>query len=615
MSRGRGRGAELALWVGMRHLTTTMLTVSLLACGLPDQSLDSSMTVERGLEFVSLSNVIPENGPQTGGTSVEIQGTGFAANVQVKFGGVSATSVSFVSSSVIRVVTPAHAPGPVLLEVINPGGYQTSLGNGFTFDVVQTPTPTPTPTGRDAFASIEAESYDAATGIQVGRNGGSAWIGFFDNQDAIKYSQVNFGAGASAFEAMVAVPAPYDGQSIELRLDSKTGPIIGTMRVAATATWFSFVSQRVAVSGASGLHDLWLIGRGASGVANIDRFQFARTSTGTGGGAAGGTAGGSTAGGSAGGTAGGSTAGGTAGGSTAGGRAGGSSGGTAGGSTAGGTAGGSTAGGGATAGGSASTAPGPRVTTFQTRGAFAAVSGTTYSGLRISNPSGPCITVSGASNVTIVDSELGPCGGEAAIVVDGTTASILLDHLAIHDSPRGVLVSGANGVTTSNSTFDNINGTIPRGTAVEYDYITGGGAITGNQVRGSYNSDAISGFQSSGLRITSNDVRVTLTHIHSAPFTIGDSVNGTPGHDNYVANNKVTQNGGVPPGVFGSTGNTMLENNCLASGIQAYNYNNAPFVGVTVRNNVIGPGSFVPDTSVIAGWSTNSFPSSTPACP
>jgi len=255
------------------------------------------------------------------------------------------------------------------------------------------------------------------------------------------------------------------------------------------------------------------------------------------------------------------------------------------------------------------------VTTFQPRGAFAAVSGTTYSGLRISNPSGPCITVSGASNVTIIDSELGPCGGEAAIVVDGTTASILLDHLAIHDSPRGVLVNGANGVTTSNSTFDDINGSIPRGTAVEYDYITGGGAITGNQVRGSYNSDAISGFQSSGLRITSNDVRVTLTHIHSAPFTIGDSVNGTPGHDNYVANNKVTQNGGVPPGVFGSTGNTVLENNCLASGIQAYNYNNAPFVGVTVRNNVIGPGSFVPDTSGIAGWSTNSFPSSTPACP
>ncbi|MBI5717032.1 MAG: hypothetical protein HZC37_05010, partial [Burkholderiales bacterium] len=36
-----------------------------------------------------------------------------------------------------------------------------------------------------------------------------------------------------------------------------------------------------------------------------------------------------------------------------------------------------------------------------------------------------------------------------------------------------------------------------------------------------------------------------------------------------------------------------------------YNYSGT-FVGVTVRNNVINLGaSFVPDTSVISGWSTN----------
>jgi len=259
--------------------------------------------------------------------------------------------------------------------------------------------------------------------------------------------------------------------------------------------------------------------------------------------------------------------------------------------------------------------PGPRITALQQRGAFAAVSGTTYSGLRISNPNGPCITISGVSNVTVVDSELGPCGAEAAIVVDSTASAVTLTHLFVHDSPRGVLVNGANGVTTSNSRFDTITGAFPHGTAVEYDYVTGSGVISGNHLRGAYGSDAISGFQSSGLRIVDNDLRVTMTHIHAAAFTIGDSVNGTPGHDNYVARNKVTQNGGVPSGVFGSTGNTVLEGNCLGNGIQAYNYNNAPFVGVTVRNNVIGPGSFVPDTSVVAGWSTNTFPSSTPAYP
>jgi len=49
----------------------------------------------------------------------------------------------------------------------------------------------------------------------------------------------------------------------------------------------------------------------------------------------------------------------------------------------------------------------------------------------------------------------------------------------------------------------------------------------------------------------------------------------------------------------------VLENNCFAAGIQAYNYSGT-FVGVTVRNNVINLGnSFVPNTSVIAGWNSN----------
>jgi hypothetical protein len=89
-------------------------------------------------------------------------------------------------------------------------------------------------------------------------------------------------------------------------------------------------------------------------------------------------------------------------------------------------------------------------------------------------------------------------------------------------------------------------------------------------------------------------------------FTIGDSVDGLPGHDNYVADNVVSQTGGVPPGVFGSTGNTLLERNCLPTGIQAYAYN-GPFDGVTIQYNLIEPGWFAPDTDVIAGWDTNTF--------
>ena len=87
---------------------------------------------------------------------------------------------------------------------------------------------------------------------------------------------------------------------------------------------------------------------------------------------------------------------------------------------------------------------------------------------------------------------------------------------------------------------------------------------------------------------------------------MGDSTTGNPGRNNYVAGNVVRrQVGGVPAGVFGSSGNTVLEKNCFTAGIQAYNYSGV-FNGVTVRDNVINmANSFVPNTSVINGWSTN----------
>jgi hypothetical protein len=103
-----------------------------------------------------------------------------------------------------------------------------------------------------------------------------------------------------------------------------------------------------------------------------------------------------------------------------------------------------------------------------------------------------------------------------------------------------------------------------------------------------------------------NELHVNILEWSAAGFTMGDSTTGNPGVNNYVAGNTVYQTGGVPAGVFGSGGNTLLEYNFFGGGIQAYNYSGV-FVGVTVSCNVIGPGSFVPDTSVINGWETNVF--------
>jgi hypothetical protein len=247
---------------------------------------------------------------------------------------------------------------------------------------------------------------------------------------------------------------------------------------------------------------------------------------------------------------------------------------------------------------------GPRVSSFASSGAITAKSGQTISGVKISNSSGACITVpSGVTNVTIVDSDIGPCGGNANIEIYGS--GVTVQHNTVHDGNRGVLASHTGNVTTQYNKFNQFNGPKPRGTAIEYDYMTSG-VIDSNKVTGkAYASDVLSSYESSNMRMTNNDIDVDIAEWSAAGFTMGDSPDGQPGGNNYVAGNIVHQTGGVPAGVFGSTGNTILEKNCLTAGIQAYNYAGV-FNGVTVRNNVINIGaSYVPDTSVIAGWSTN----------
>jgi hypothetical protein len=253
---------------------------------------------------------------------------------------------------------------------------------------------------------------------------------------------------------------------------------------------------------------------------------------------------------------------------------------------------------------------GPRVTTFTASGPITATAGQVIAGVRISNAGGNCITIpQGASGVVVRDSEIGPCGGDASVAVYGNGA--LVEHVRVTAGARGVFIVGSN-ATVRMSVFEGPFRDLcehegRRGHcshAIEAQRATSG-IVEGNVVRGSgYQTDAVSMYESSGMRLVGNDIDVQIDEWSGAGFTMGDSKTGNPGRDNYVAGNVVRQTGGVPAGVFGSNGNTVLEKNCLTAGIQAYNYSGV-FVGVTVRDNVIGPGSFVPDTSVIAGWSTN----------
>jgi hypothetical protein len=64
----------------------------------------------------------PSEGPETGGTTVTITGSGFTGATGVTFDGVVGTDFVIVDDSTITVTSPAHAPGAVDVIVVDPAG-------------------------------------------------------------------------------------------------------------------------------------------------------------------------------------------------------------------------------------------------------------------------------------------------------------------------------------------------------------------------------------------------------------------------------------------------------------------------------------------------------------
>jgi hypothetical protein len=73
----------------------------------------------------------------------------------------------------------------------------------------------------------------------------------------------------------VRVASAGSGGNIEVHLDSDTGTMVGTCAVPVTGDWQKWTTQTCALSGASGLHDIYLVFRGNGGpLFNLEWFAF-----------------------------------------------------------------------------------------------------------------------------------------------------------------------------------------------------------------------------------------------------------------------------------------------------------------------------------------------------
>lgn len=147
-----------------------------------------------------------------------------------------------------------------------------------------TPTTTPPPTGsRDAYSTIQAESYNAHNGVQLETttdSGGGQNISHLANGDWVRFDNVNFGTSAARnFSARVASGAAGGVSGlVEVRLDNVNNAPIGSFAVANTGGWQSWRTVPANISGVTGTHTVFL--RFSSGqpadFVNVNWLTFSR---------------------------------------------------------------------------------------------------------------------------------------------------------------------------------------------------------------------------------------------------------------------------------------------------------------------------------------------------
>ncbi|KUM70210.1 glycoside hydrolase family 16 protein [Streptomyces griseorubiginosus] len=141
---------------------------------------------------------------------------------------------------------------------------------------------TPPPSGgRDAYSTIQAESFNGQNGVGTETttdSGGGQNIASLANGDWALYQNVDFGStGATQFVARVASGAAGGVSGlVEVRLDSPTATPVGSFSIANTGGWQSWRTVPANISRVTGTHSVYLTftsGQPADFV-NVNWFNF-----------------------------------------------------------------------------------------------------------------------------------------------------------------------------------------------------------------------------------------------------------------------------------------------------------------------------------------------------
>jgi hypothetical protein len=122
---------------------------------------------------------------------------------------------------------------------------------------------------------IQASSFNAVSNLETEPSTdtqGGYDLGYANGGSYAVYQNVDFAAGFTNVTARLA--SAGSGGTLEFHLDSPTGLLISSITVPITGGWQTWQTVSGSVSGASGLHSLYVVFQGASGIGNLNWFQF-----------------------------------------------------------------------------------------------------------------------------------------------------------------------------------------------------------------------------------------------------------------------------------------------------------------------------------------------------
>ncbi len=111
------------------------------------------------------------------------------------------------------------------------------------------------------FKRVEAETIAWSEGLKTASdNNAGIYVTNIQNGDFLNVRSVDFGKGAKRFSASVA--SASKGGSIEIRLGSIDGSLLGVCEVDNTGDWQNWKMMSSKIKKTKGVHDVYLVFKG-----------------------------------------------------------------------------------------------------------------------------------------------------------------------------------------------------------------------------------------------------------------------------------------------------------------------------------------------------------------